>query len=111
LGYSIGHWIDTSDSGRYDALEGETRNFKGSRVIDLIGIPTYVDNQSTVEKRIYLDISTAMPGLLVLGCGGREPFVSRAGRNPLERSRALLNRTIPKDSMIPKDSIAGTGLG
>jgi len=28
-GYSIGQWIDTTGTGRYDALEVETRGFKG----------------------------------------------------------------------------------
>src|ERR1700719_704550 len=56
-GYSIARWIDGAGSGRYDALEVETRNFKGPRVIDPTGIPTHVDNQSIVKERIYLDKS------------------------------------------------------
>ena len=54
-GYSIGRWIDSTGSGRYDVLEVETRDFKGPRVIDPTGIPTHVDNQSIVKERIYLD--------------------------------------------------------
>src|SRR5260370_3657147 len=53
-GYSIGRWIDTTGSGRYDVLEVETRHFKGPRVLDPTGIPTHVDNQSIVKERIYL---------------------------------------------------------
>src|SRR3984893_5452810 len=30
LGYSIGKWIDTAGTGRYDVLEVETRGFKSS---------------------------------------------------------------------------------
>jgi len=56
-GYSIGRWIDSTGSGRYDVLEVETRFFKGPRVIDPTGIPTHVDNQSIVKERIYLDKS------------------------------------------------------
>ena len=56
-GYSIGRWIDSTGSGRYDVLEVETRNFKGPRVLDPTGIPTHVDNQSIVKERIYLDKS------------------------------------------------------
>src|SRR5579863_5077343 len=33
-GYSIGNWIDSDGDGRYDALEVETRGFKGPRVYD-----------------------------------------------------------------------------
>ena len=54
-GYSIGRWIDSAGSGRYDVLEVETRFFKGPRVIDPTGIPTHVDNQSVVKERIFLD--------------------------------------------------------
>jgi hypothetical protein len=56
-GYSIGRWIDSMGSGRFDVLEVETRDFKGPRVIDPTGIPTHVDNQSIVKERIYLDKS------------------------------------------------------
>src|SRR5262249_15573609 len=31
-GYSIGRWLDTDGDGKYDTLEVETRNFKGSRL-------------------------------------------------------------------------------
>jgi hypothetical protein len=54
-GYSIGQWIDTTGSGRFDLLEVETRYFKGPRALDATGIPTHADNQSIVKERIYLD--------------------------------------------------------
>jgi hypothetical protein len=54
-GYSIGRWIDTNASGRYDVLEVETRGFKGPRVYDSSGMPLHFDNQSIFKERIYLD--------------------------------------------------------
>src|SRR3984893_4059281 len=54
-GYSIGKWIDTAGDGRYDALEVETRGFKGPRSFDSTGIPLHKDNQTIVKERIYLD--------------------------------------------------------
>jgi hypothetical protein len=54
-GYSIGRWIDEDGDGRYDALEVETRNFKGPRVFESTGLPLASDNQTIVKERIYLD--------------------------------------------------------
>jgi len=54
-GYSIGQWIDTSGTGRYDTLEVETRGFKGPRFYDDTGLPLHHDNQTIVRERIYLD--------------------------------------------------------
>jgi hypothetical protein len=54
-GYSIGKWIDTDRSGRYDTLEVETRHLKGPRTYDASGIPFHKDNQTVVKERIYLD--------------------------------------------------------
>ena len=54
-GYSIGRWLDTTGSGRYDTLEIETRNFKGPRALDPTGIPTHVDNQSVIKERVFFD--------------------------------------------------------
>jgi hypothetical protein len=54
-GYSIGQWIDTGGTGRYDALEVETRGFKGPRFYDDTGLPLHHDNQTIVRERIYLD--------------------------------------------------------
>jgi hypothetical protein len=54
-GYSIGKWIDTAGTGRYDLLEVETRNFKGPRVYDNTGLMLHPDNQSVIKERIYLD--------------------------------------------------------
>jgi hypothetical protein len=54
-GYSIGKWVDTDGDGKYDALEVETRHFKGPRVYDGSGLPLHHDNQSVITERIYLD--------------------------------------------------------
>ncbi len=55
MGTSIGKWLDTSGSGRYDVLAVETRGFKGPRAFDSSGIPLHEDNQTIVKERIYLD--------------------------------------------------------
>ncbi len=52
-GYSIGKWIDTDGTGRYDVLEVETRGFKGPRVYDNTGLPLHQDNQTIIKERIY----------------------------------------------------------
>jgi hypothetical protein len=54
-GYSIGHWIDTTGSGRYDVLEIETRNLRGPRTWDQSGMPTANDNEGVIMERLYLD--------------------------------------------------------
>jgi len=56
-GYSIGRWIDGDGDGRYDALEVETRGFRGPRLFDGSGIPLHRDNQTVVKERIFLDPS------------------------------------------------------
>jgi hypothetical protein len=56
-GYSIGRWIDTTGSSRYDLLEVETRHFKGPRALDPAGMPTHADNQSIIKERISFDKS------------------------------------------------------
>ncbi len=61
-GYSIGKWIDEGGTGRYDALEIETRHLKGPRDFDGDGLPLHKDNQTIVKERIYLD--GANPDLL-----------------------------------------------
>jgi len=55
VGYSIGKWIDTTGSGRYDTLEIETRNFGGPRVYDNTGLMLHPDNQSIIRERVFLD--------------------------------------------------------
>ena len=55
LGYSIGHWVDTTGSGHYDVLEVETRGFRGPRSFDASGIPLHPDGATVVKERIYLD--------------------------------------------------------
>jgi hypothetical protein len=54
-GLSLGKWIDEDGDGRYDALEIETRGFKGPRVYDDSGLPLHADNQSVIKERLYLD--------------------------------------------------------
>jgi hypothetical protein len=54
-GYSLGKWIDSDGSGRFDVLEVETRYFKGPRALEPTGIPVHADNQSIVKERIYRD--------------------------------------------------------
>jgi hypothetical protein len=54
-GYSIGRWIDSAGSGRYDLLVVETRGFKGPRTYDTSGLPLHRDNQTIVTERIYAD--------------------------------------------------------
>ena len=56
-GYSVGKWLDTTGSGRYDTLEVETRSFNGPRVYDNTGLMLHPDNQSVIRERIYLDKS------------------------------------------------------
>jgi hypothetical protein len=55
LGYSIGHWVDTTGSGRYDMLEVESRGFRGPRAYDASGIPLHNDGATVVKEQIYLD--------------------------------------------------------
>jgi hypothetical protein len=54
-GYSIGKWIDEDGDGRYDALEVETRSFRGPRLFDADGLPLHKNNRTIVKERIYLD--------------------------------------------------------
>jgi hypothetical protein len=56
-GYSIGKWIDNDGDGRYDALEVETRGFKGPRTFEGSGMPLHEDNQTVIHERIGLDKS------------------------------------------------------
>jgi hypothetical protein len=61
-GYSIGRWLDTKGTGRFDVLEVETRGFKGPRSYDASGLPLHRDNQSIFKERFYLD--AANPNIL-----------------------------------------------
>jgi hypothetical protein len=54
VGYSIGKWVNADRSGRYAALEVETRHIKGPRSLG-VGIPLHADNKTIVKERIYLD--------------------------------------------------------
>jgi hypothetical protein len=58
-GYSIGKWIDEDGDGRYDALESETRYFKGPRAYDASGLPLAFDNQSVFKERFFIDKNNA----------------------------------------------------
>jgi len=59
LGYTIGKWIDSKGSGRYDVLEAETRGFRGPRVFDGSGLPLHEDGQTIVRERIFVDQADA----------------------------------------------------
>jgi len=54
-GYSVGQWIDTDGDGRYDTLEIETRNMRGPRAFDGLGLPLHRDNQTVIKERMYAD--------------------------------------------------------
>ena len=54
VGYSIGNWIDTQGSGRYDMLEIETRHIRGPRSLG-VGIPLHRDNMTVIKEKMYLD--------------------------------------------------------
>jgi hypothetical protein len=56
-GLSLGKWIDEDGDGRYDALEIETRGFKGPRAIDPSGIPLHEDNETLIKERFNLDVA------------------------------------------------------
>ena len=55
IGYSIGRWIDDEGNGRFDALEVETRGFKGPSTVDASGLPLHHDSSTVVKERLYLD--------------------------------------------------------
>jgi hypothetical protein len=55
LGYSIGQWIDTNGTGKYDVLEVETRGFRGPRAFDATGLPLHHDNQTVIKEKFYID--------------------------------------------------------
>jgi len=58
LGYSIGRWMDTKRTGRFDLLQVETRGpFKSPRTFDSGGAPLDPDGQTIVKENIYLDES------------------------------------------------------
>jgi hypothetical protein len=56
-GYSVGKWVDPDRDGRFEALEIETGNFKGPRVMDSTGLPLARDNETMVHERLTLDRS------------------------------------------------------
>ena len=58
-GLSIGKWVDENGDGRYDALEIETRGFKGPRSYEATGIPLHEDSESVITERLYIDKADA----------------------------------------------------
>jgi hypothetical protein len=59
VGYSIGKWIDEDGDGKYDALEVESRFFRGPRAFEVSGIPLHDDNRTIIKERFYLDKADA----------------------------------------------------
>jgi hypothetical protein len=55
MGYSIGKWVDTKSTGRYDELLVETRFLKNPRAYDSSGIPFHADGKTIVRERFYQD--------------------------------------------------------
>ena len=55
MGYSIGKWADTKNTGRYDELVVETRFLKSPRAYDSSGIPLHPDGKTIVKERFYQD--------------------------------------------------------
>jgi hypothetical protein len=54
-GLSIGKWVDEDGDGRYDALEIETRGFKGPRSYEATGIPLHEDSETVIKERLFID--------------------------------------------------------
>ncbi len=55
MGYSIGKWADPDASGRFTALEVETRDLKNPRTFDPSGLPVHKDGLTVVKERFTLD--------------------------------------------------------
>ena len=58
-GYSIGTWVDDDGDGRYDALQIETRGFKGPRTYEASGLPLHDDGETVVTERLFVDKADA----------------------------------------------------
>jgi hypothetical protein len=54
-GYSIGRWIDSDGSGRYDELLVETRYIRNPRNWDQSGMPMADDDNGAIFERLFLD--------------------------------------------------------
>jgi hypothetical protein len=54
-GYSIGRWVDSTGSGRYDQLIVETRGLKGPHTYDSSGVPFHKDDHAIIFERLYSD--------------------------------------------------------
>ena len=57
VGYSIGKWLDTTGSNRFDTLEVETRHLRSPRTFDQSGMPMADDTQGVIKERFFLDKS------------------------------------------------------
>jgi len=55
MGYSVGKWVDTKNTGRFDELLVETRFLKSPRAYDSSGIPLHPDGKTIVKERFYQD--------------------------------------------------------
>jgi hypothetical protein len=55
MGYSIGKWVDSKNTGRFDELVVETRFLKSPRAYDSSGIPLHPDGKTIVKERFYQD--------------------------------------------------------
>jgi hypothetical protein len=91
-GYSIGKWVDTKGTGRYNELQIETRAFKGPRVFDASGLPLDHDDQSVIRERIYLDekdANTLYDEITVEDHALTHPWtiLKKASRNPSPRPK------------------------
>jgi hypothetical protein len=91
-GYSIGKWVDTKGTGRYNELQIETRAFKGPRAFDASGLPLDRDDQSVIRERIYLDDkdpNTLYDEITVEDHALTHPWtiLKKASRNPSPRPK------------------------
>jgi hypothetical protein len=86
-GYSIGKWVDETGTGKYTALEIETRFLKGPRGYDTSGLPFHEDNQTIIKERIHLDKAdrnTLYDEITVIDHALTRPYskIQKATRNP-----------------------------
>ncbi len=54
-GTSLGRWIEEDGSGKFTALEVETRYLKLPRGYEVTGIPFHEDGEAVIKEKIYLD--------------------------------------------------------
>ena len=94
MGYSIGRWVDENGDGTYDALEVETRYFKGPRAFEASGLPLHKDNKTIIKERIYLDKADPnnTPRRIGVSCG------------PSPKASDPINRLIVKPTPVSSDT-------